>query len=397
MHPTPAANAQHPAPNAEALVELRAVSKRYGSVVALRDVSLAIAPGELVFVLGPSGAGKSTLLRIVGGYETPDSGFLGIGGRRMDDVPVHRRDIGMVFQSYALFPHMTVAENVGFGLRMRGVRDPERTDRVGWALSLVRLEGLGRRYPRQLSGGQQQRVALARAIAFRPTLLLLDEPLASLDRRLRDEMRLELRQLQRKLGITTIFVTHDQEESLTMADRVVVMHGGAVQQVAAPAELYNAPANPFVASFIGEMNVLRCAVLASDGADCEVRIGGAVARVRSSAGLSAGDRVTVCLRAERAGLEGTPPPARSPGRAGGGVNALTGQVRFSSYLGASTLYLVEVADGTLLKVSEPNSAGLARFAPGDSVTVSWPIEAAMVFQERPTPPRPSLAGRGAGG
>jgi putative spermidine/putrescine transport system ATP-binding protein len=232
-------------------VELRGIGKRYGLTQALDDVSLEIAPGELVFVLGPSGAGKSTLLRIIGGYERPDQGVLSIGGRRVDDVPVHRRDIGMVFQSYALFPHMTVADNVGFGLRMRGVDEPARSERVAWALRLVRLEGLERRFPRQLSGGQQQRVALARAIAFRPALLLLDEPLASLDRRLRDEMRIELRQLQRQLGITTLFVTNDQEESLTMADRVVVIHCGAVQQVAPPARLYNTPANPFVASFIG--------------------------------------------------------------------------------------------------------------------------------------------------
>jgi ABC-type Fe3+/spermidine/putrescine transport system ATPase subunit len=348
-------------------VELRNVTKRYGATAALDDVSLTVAPGELLFVLGPSGAGKSTLLRIIGGYERPDAGSLSIGGRPMGDVPVHRRDIGMVFQSYALFPHMTVAENVGFGLKMRGVAEPLRSERVGWALSLVRLEGLERRFPRQLSGGQQQRVALARAIAFRPTLLLLDEPLASLDRRLRDEMRVELRQLQRKLGITTVFVTHDQEESLAMADRVAVMHGGAVQQVAPPAELYNGPANPFVASFIGEMNVLRGAVTAVDGERCEVRSGGLTTRVTSECPPGLGQSVTVCVRAERIELGASSP------------DALPARVRFSSYLGASTLYLVETADGTILKVSEPNSEGLARFRPGDEVALSWPAEAAMVF------------------
>jgi len=368
---------------ASAAVELRGIGKRYGSTQALDDVSLEIASGELVFVLGPSGAGKSTLLRIIGGYEQPDQGVLSIGGRRVDDVPVHRRDIGMVFQSYALFPHMTVADNVGFGLRMRGVSAPARSERVAWALRLVRLESLDRRFPRQLSGGQQQRVALARAIAFRPALLLLDEPLASLDRRLRDEMRIELRQLQRQLGITTLFVTHDQEESLTMADRVVVIHGGAVQQIAPPAHLYNTPANPFVASFIGEMNVLRGTILATDGAAHEARLGGLTWRVASDQPLALGDRVTVCLRAERIALtsEDSATSATDTDAPGTPANRLPGAVRFSSYLGASTLYLVELSDGTVLKVVEPNAAGLARFAPGDAVALAWSADAAMVFSE----------------
>jgi putative spermidine/putrescine transport system ATP-binding protein len=363
-----------------AAVELDGIGKRYGMTRALDDVSLRVNPGELLFVLGPSGAGKSTLLRIIGGYERPDAGVLSIGGRRVDGVPIHRRDIGMVFQSYALFPHMSVEDNVGFGLRMRGVGGPARSERVRWALGLVRLEGLERRFPRQLSGGQQQRVALARAIAFRPSLLLLDEPLASLDRRLRDEMRIELRQLQRQLGMTTLFVTHDQEESLTMADRVVVMHGGAVQQIAPPAELYNAPANPFVASFIGEMNALRGAVVGSDRGAYDVRLGGLIWRVVCERPLSVGERVTVCLRAERIELvgheHGTDGSCALPT-----AHCLAGTVRFSSYLGATTLYLVEASDRTILKVAEPNAAGRPRFSPGDAVRLSWPVDAAMVFPE----------------
>jgi putative spermidine/putrescine transport system ATP-binding protein len=383
----------------DAAVELRGIGKRYGTTRALDDVSLRVDPGELLFVLGPSGAGKSTLLRIIGGYERPDAGVLSIGGRRVGGLPIHRRDIGMVFQSYALFPHMSVEDNVGFGLRMRGVGGPARSERVRWALGLVRLEGLERRFPRQLSGGQQQRVALARAIAFRPALLLLDEPLASLDRRLRDEMRIELRQLQRQLGITTLFVTHDQEESLTMADRVVVMHDGAVQQIAPPAELYNAPGNPFVASFIGEMNALRGAVVGSDRGAYDVRLGGLIWRVVCERPLSVGERVTVCLRAERISGDPSPPsspvalaprsaPVPAPSRDEGASraehdvhNTVDGTVRFSSYLGATTLYLVEASDRTILKVAEPNAAGRARFAPGDAVRLSWPVDAAMVFPE----------------
>jgi ABC-type Fe3+/spermidine/putrescine transport system ATPase subunit len=221
-------------------------------------------------------------------------------------------------------------------------------------------------------------------------VLLLDEPLASLDRRLRDEMRVELRQLQRTLGITTIFVTHDQEESLTMADRVVVMHHGAVQQVAAPAELYNRPANPFVASFVGEMNVLRATVVSASGECCEVRAGGLSMRVVPKPPLAVGNAVTVCIRAERIGLDvverdhgveqAFSGEARTPNVSQ--RERATGQVRFSSYLGGSTLYLVETDDGSLLKVSEPNEAGLARFAPGDHVSISWPVEAAMVFPEQ---------------
>jgi ABC-type Fe3+/spermidine/putrescine transport system ATPase subunit len=366
-----------------ASLELRGVTKRYAASVALDEVSLAVSPGELLFVLGPSGAGKSTLLRLIGGYDRPDRGDVMIGGRSVVDVPVHRRNIGMMFQSYALFPHMTVADNVGFGLRMRGVERPLRDERVRWALGLVRLDRLEARYPRELSGGQQQRVALARAIAFRPAVLLLDEPLASLDRRLRDEMRVELRQLQRTLGITTIFVTHDQEESLTMADRVVVMHRGAVQQVAAPAELYNRPANPFVASFVGEMNVLRGSVVGVSGACCEVQSGGLRFEVVPGWSVAVGDAVTVCIRAERIGLEVLERPHRGEVL----TPALSqrerecGRVRFSSYLGASTLYLVERDDGSLLKVSERNEAGLARFVAGDVVTLSWPVGAAMVFPE----------------
>lgn len=214
-------------------LRLKAVSKLYGETVAVKELTLEVAPGEFLFLLGPSGAGKTTVLRMIGGYEKPTSGSIILGEQDITRLPVHQRDIGMVFQSYALFPHMTVAQNVAFGLKMRHLPKNEITKRVAESLELVELDGLEKRYPRQLSGGQQQRVALARAIVYRPGLLLLDEPLANLDRRLRDTMRVELKRLQRRIGITAIMVTHDQEESLSMADRIALMHQGQLEQAGA--------------------------------------------------------------------------------------------------------------------------------------------------------------------
>jgi len=244
----------------EADVVLSRVRKSFGAVVAVDDVSMSIARGSIVSLLGPSGCGKTTTLRLVAGFERPDAGEVAIRGARVNDVPPYRRDFGMVFQSYALFPHLTVADNVGFGLRMRHVPREERRRLVAEALALVKLEGFADRQPRQLSGGQQQRVALARAIVFKPAVLLLDEPLGALDKMLREEMQVELRQLQQRLAITTVFVTHDQEEALTLSDRVAVMRGGRIEQVGAPREIYERPATEFVAGFLGASNFLDAEV-----------------------------------------------------------------------------------------------------------------------------------------
>ena len=285
-------------------VRLEAVSKMYGETVAVKDLSLEVADGEFLFLLGPSGSGKTTVLRMIGGYEQPSSGRIEIGGQDVTQLPVHQRNIGMVFQSYALFPHMTVAQNVAFGLKMRHIAKNEIKQRVAEALELVELDGLGQRYPNQLSGGQQQRVALARAIVYRPALLLLDEPLANLDRRLRDTMRIELKQLQRRLGLTTIMVTHDQEESLSMADRVALLYRGSLEQSGSSAEIYNQPASPFVAAFIGEMNVFRGQISQIAGTEYLVQADNFKFRVASDQAARIGDDITVCLRAERIVLVG---------------------------------------------------------------------------------------------
>src|SRR5690242_6895400 len=239
-------------------VRLHGVEKSFdGHTRAVDHVDLVVNPGEVFALLGPSGCGKTTTLRMVAGFETPDAGRILVGGEDITDTPVHRRDMGMIFQSYALFPHRTVAENVAFGLRMRGLAKDQIAQRVAGALRQVALEGYEERRPAQLSGGQQQRVALARAIVIRPRVLLCDEPLAALDRKLRQSMQVELKALQRELGVTLIFVTHDQEEAMTIADRVAVMNAGRIEQIGAPREVYNRPRTRFVADFIGDINLIE--------------------------------------------------------------------------------------------------------------------------------------------
>ncbi|HLI11908.1 MAG TPA: ABC transporter ATP-binding protein [Alphaproteobacteria bacterium] len=237
-------------------VEIVGATRQFGPVVAVNEVSLSVRRGEVLTLLGPSGCGKTTLLNMIAGFELPDSGFIRIDGRDVTEVPPYQRDTGMVFQNYALFPHMTVFENVAFGLRMRGLPAAKVKDEVGRALEMVKLSGLGERRIRQLSGGQQQRIALARAIVIRPKVLLLDEPLSALDKNLRGQMQVELKELHQKTGLTTVFVTHDQGEALSLSDRVVVMNRGEIQQVSTPIELYRNPVNSFVASFVGEINRL---------------------------------------------------------------------------------------------------------------------------------------------
>lgn len=238
-------------------VQLRSITKRFGSMVAVDRVSLDIKDGEFVSLLGPSGCGKTTTLRIIAGFIEPEEGDVLVMGEDISDRPPHKRNMGMVYQNYALFPHMTVFDNIAYGLRRRKLPMPRIREAVGRALELVQLTGLGDRYPNQLSGGQQQRVALARAVAIEPKVLLLDEPLSNLDAKLRKQMQVELRDLQRRLKITTIYVTHDQEEALVLSDRIVVMSGGRVMQVGKPGAIYHRPANTFVANFIGSINFLR--------------------------------------------------------------------------------------------------------------------------------------------
>jgi spermidine/putrescine ABC transporter ATP-binding subunit len=348
-------------------LELAGVRKRYGDVVALHETSLAVPAGRLVFLLGPSGCGKTTTLRIVSGFVEPDAGEVRVHGERVDGLPPDRRGLGMVFQHYALFPHMTVAQNVAFGLRMRGVPAHEARRRVARALELVQLAGLEGRYPRALSGGQQQRVALARAIVIEPRLLLLDEPLSSLDAKLREEMRTELRALLRGLGITTVFVTHDQEEALTMADEIVVMAGGRIVQVGAPAELYARPATRFVAHFIGESNLARGTVRAGAGAGrWRVAAGGVEVLATADRPWAPGEAVTVAVRPERLRLRpGTPGPAAD------GSNELPGTVVEVVFRGPLRRYRVRLPGDHVWSVDESAATDAPAHAPGAAVAVSW--------------------------
>jgi len=313
-----------------ASIKLDQVTKSFdGRVVAVDGVTLDIAAGEFFSLLGPSGCGKTTSLRMIAGFEQPDSGRVLVGGRDITDLPVHRRDMGMVFQSYALFPHRTVAENVAFGLRMRAVPRPDIERRVATALAQVALTGLEDRRPGQLSGGQQQRVALARALVVEPPVLLCDEPLGALDRKLRQQMQFELKELQKRLGVTLVFVTHDQEEALAMSDRIAVMNQGRVEQVGAPTEIYERPRTRFVADFIGEINILE---------------EGGQARA---------------LRPEKIRLA-TVASAR-----------ISGTVETANYLGGSTLLRVRAADGRSLLVRETHAGERALHQPGDAVGLSW--------------------------
>jgi spermidine/putrescine ABC transporter ATP-binding subunit len=281
-------------------VALDHVTKRFGELTAIDQISLAVRRGELMTLLGPSGCGKTTLLNLVAGFLLPESGEIAIDGRQVTHIPTYRREIGIMFQNYALFPHMNVAENVGYGLRMRRLPKPEIARRVADALALVKLEDVNDRKPRQLSGGQQQRVALARALIIRPKVLLLDEPFSALDRNLRAAMQVELKDIQRKLGVTTIFVTHDQGEALSLSDRIAVIAEGRIRQLGAPGEIYRRPADRFVASFIGDVNVLSARLERNDGATATVAVGGA--RVLVPAGplkaVEPGGTVDLFLRPE---------------------------------------------------------------------------------------------------
>ena len=287
---------QLPTSNSGSYLQVTGVTKKFGGFLALQEISFDTRRGEFLCILGPSGCGKTTLLRVIAGLETQDSGRVFIEGKDVSSLPVSKRNVGIVFQSYALFPNLTATQNIGYGLRNRGNGKRSMGRRVEELLRLVGLQGMGHQYPAQLSGGQQQRVALARAMALSPNLLLLDEPLSALDAQVRILLRSEVRQLQRRLGVTTLMVTHDQEEAMTMADRIVVMDHGRIVQDGTPLEIYNKPGTPFVASFIGSMNFIEKAVKESTGT---YRIGGLSLRVENGAGqLSPGVQVTMAIRPE---------------------------------------------------------------------------------------------------
>jgi ABC-type Fe3+/spermidine/putrescine transport system ATPase subunit len=353
-----------------AAVELEAVRKAYGGQVAVQDLSLAVESGESVALLGPSGCGKTTTLNMIAGFIDPDAGTIRVAGRPMAGVPPYRRDTGMVFQSYALFPHLTVFDNLAFGLTMRRTPRAEIAGRVREALDLVHLRGLEGRFPRELSGGQQQRVALARALVIRPAVLLLDEPLSNLDARLRQEMRLEIVDIQKRLAITTIFVTHDQEEALVIADRVAVMDRGRIEQVDTPERIYGRPRTHFVARFIGEANFLPGRVVEATASTLGVETEWAGRVHVASEGATdgparVGDRVLVMVRPEKVRL------SREPG---GGDNALEAVVRATTFLGAVTRYQLvpcSAPPGEAFVAALPDASHLAGVAPGDRVHAGW--------------------------
>jgi putative spermidine/putrescine transport system ATP-binding protein len=361
-------------PSSEAALQVSGLTKRYGESVAVDAFSLEVARGQLVALLGPSGCGKTTTLRMIAGLIEPTAGRIVLEGRPVEGVPIHKRNIGMVFQQYALFPFMTVFENVAYGLRERRVAKAETRERVMKMLELVGLSGLPDRRIRQLSGGQQQRVALARALVINPALLLLDEPLSNLDTKLRERVRGEIRDLQRRLDITTVFVTHDQDEALSIAHVVVVMRGGRIEQVGTPLEIYQRPANAFVADFIGACNILAGEVVAPAQAGAQVRLGDITVRV-TEPGLQPGDKVSLAIRPERLEmLVGDVAPAKPGGQS---PAPLRGRVRNATYLGARTSYEIEAAGGVLRCDVHGEQAPVA---PGTSVSLGWEEGAWRAFR-----------------
>ena len=328
-------------------VRLEGVSKSYGSVRAVDDLSLSIELGESIALLGPSGCGKTTTLNLVAGFLVPDAGIIRIGGRDVTGIPPNKRKLGMVFQSYALFPHMTVADNVAFGLKLRRVGSSEQKQRVTEALDMVRLGGLSDRYPRQLSGGQQQRVSLARALVVNPEIMLFDEPLSNLDAKLREELRTELLEIQERVKITSIYVTHDQDEALVLADRVAVMNEGRIEQVGTPAQVYETPTTPFVAKFLGESNVLQATVAEVSGTSVVCNLEGH--RIRTDGctqQFTAGEQVEVILRTQAISLSSDSMSLDNCFRVRlSHVIYLGGHIRYQVELGTNRVSLVEANRG----------------------------------------------------
>ncbi|MEK6604899.1 MAG: ABC transporter ATP-binding protein [Nitrospirota bacterium] len=357
-------------------VELREVTKRHGATVAVDRLSLTIRKGEFFSILGPSGSGKTTTLRLLAGFEQPDSGEIIIEGRHMEGVPPNRRPVNLVFQNYALFPHMTVAGNVAFGLEMQGLPQAEIGPRVTEALEMVRLAAKQDRLPAQLSGGEQQRVALARALVNRPAVLLLDEPLGALDKQLRLEMEVELKALQERVGITFVCVTHDQEEALTMSDRLAVLHQGRLLQVGTPEDIYTAPASAFVANFIGVSNSLSGMVEGIVGQHATVVVDGiGVIHAPAVPGVDAGATVLVTIRPERLHLSRDQAPE-------GYQNHFAVRVAKVIYAGNETQYLLTLPNNQTWKARIPNADGAAaRFHAGESAYLKWRTAEAVLLPE----------------
>jgi putative spermidine/putrescine transport system ATP-binding protein len=353
-------------PAGDALVRFIGVQKTYdGETLVVKDLDLGIHRGEFLTLLGPSGSGKTTTLMMLAGFEAPTNGRIELDGRPIDNVPPEKRNIGMVFQNYALFPHMTVAENLAFPLQVRRMAKEEIAQRVARALEMVKLSGFGNRRPNQLSGGQQQRVALARALVFEPKLVLMDEPLGALDKQLREQMQLEIKHIHERLGVTVVYVTHDQSEALTMSDRIAVFNDGMIQQLATPTELYERPVNSFVAQFIGENNTLRGRVLSINGSGCTVEVDGARIEALAVNVPGEGAPTTLSLRPERVRIN--PPEAHCH-------NLFEAQVEELIYLGDHTRARVQLLGHNNFVIKVPNSEGVPDLAPGATIRIGWRAE-----------------------
>jgi spermidine/putrescine ABC transporter ATP-binding subunit len=355
---------------ADAMIEFRDVTKRYGSLVANDHLTLTIRRGELMTLLGPSGCGKTTALRCLTGMNRPDEGRIYLDGKDVTDIPTHQRELGMVFQNFALFPHMTVADNVGFPLMIRNLPKDEQAKLVAEALRLIRLEGYAAQYPRHLSGGQQQRVGLARALVYRPKVLLLDEPLSNLDAKLREEMRFEIKEVVTRLGITAMYVTHDQAEALALSDRVAIMNRGRLEQLGTPEEIYETPNSRFVAEFIGLSNFLEGRVAALDGPVMRVAASGLTIQTPSLPDVALGRKVLLFLRPNEIEL--------LPADAALEANTFPAKVEKATYLGDTMDYRLTLGEGAELRVQ---ADARHRYHAGDSVHLRWPRVRSWVVGE----------------
>ncbi|MDF2681921.1 MAG: polyamine transporter ATP-binding protein [Brevibacillus sp.] len=352
-------------------VELRGIMKKFQNNVVVQDFNLQVEQGEFISFLGPSGCGKTTTLNMIAGFLDPDGGDLLIKGQRMNGVPPYKRELGMVFQTYSLFPHMTVAENIAYGLKLRKVSKSEMQERVNRVLALVKLPNVADRFPKQLSGGQRQRIAIARALVIEPSLLLLDEPLSNLDAKLREELRDELKRLHQEIGVTTIFVTHDQEEALSLSDRIVVLNHGFVEQIGTPLEIYNQPASEFVHTFIGKTNRMEGEVVSVEGDRLVIRTteGMTIHAGKQQVGFAPKQKVIVFVRPEKITLSDT---------AGAGINQVEGHLQLASFLGSYTECEVR-AGGHTLSVKVQMSDKSAEREPGTKVFGQWNAEDVLVM------------------
>jgi spermidine/putrescine ABC transporter ATP-binding subunit len=372
-------------------IQLQDLVKRFGTLEAASHVSLKIHDGELFTLLGPSGCGKTTILRLIGGFHKPDGGEIYFDGKPVSSMPPYERNIGMVFQNYALWPHMTISNNITYGLKLKKIPKAEIAEKVSHVLKLVNLTGLERRYPGQLSGGQQQRVALARALVLNPDVLLLDEPLSNLDAKIRVQVRAEIRKLQKELGITTIYVTHDQEEALTLSDRIAVINLGKILQIGSPRDLYERPENPFVADFIGINNLISGDVQEINSTEKWMKVQTKVGCLIcvGDERFRPGDGCMVSVRPETVSIS-------QSGEAQRGFNCIVGTVSFASYIGNTIRYDVEIISGMVFKVDIQNPIEHKPFSIGEKVYVSFPVKTTVGIPATTPHPSPLPLGERAG-